>query len=259
MGVGGMYMSLAVLQKTHESIDRAFKTKDIDLMEKEAKFVLYSLSDFIPEYFSESVRYIKLRNTILKSPKHDMYEKYRTDLIQAIDLLEEDHTVTKDFSEIKMVLEKLFINLTTDGYIDYEYEKAELLSVEEAAEILSVSRPTIYRYLEKGLEFKEINNVKKIPRVALKLWKDPAKAFEMQWLFQQKQLRGQSLEKKIEKISRKIQALELEFAGDFNTLYGQMSEKEIDGLDEAFDVLEWRELLLEKNKLLRKLQEKIEN
>lgn len=244
-------MSLAVLQKTHDSVDQAFKAKDNGMLEKEAKFLIMSLAEKLYQSFSHSVKFVKFNEMTFKKPTDDIYELYRSNLENAISALEKE---SMDLIETKMLLDKLFLNLTSDGYIEYEYESEELISVEEVAQELNVSRPTVYRYLEKGLEYKEVNGVKKIPKLSVNLWKNPAKAFELQFLYQENQLRMQSLEEKIAQISRKINYFECKYQGDFATLYADLSDEQIDTLDEAFDVSEWKYLIKEKRSLLEKLK-----
>ena len=251
-----MKMSVGVLQKTQESIDKAFQTKDADLLEKETQFLLYSLGDSIPDTFSDSVRYIQLRETKLKPAEKFMSDTIKLFFDHVLELLDERNQKSNDLSAVKLAFEKLFIETTDCGYIDYDYEISELVSAEVAAEFLGVSKPTIYKYLDNGLEYKLINNVKKIPRVALVLWSDPATSFEMQWIHQEKKRRTQTLEEKLDVIQGKITEFEKEYGGEFEHLYGNRSDSEIDGLDEAVDVFDWKGYIVQKNALLKQIQAK---
>lgn len=248
-----MKMSLAVIQKTQQSIDLAFQTQDADLLEKETQFLLYLLGDSISDTFSESVRFVQLRKTRLKPAKHFMSENYKIFFYQVLDLLNGQSQKKNEFSDVKFVFEKLFLETTDEGYIEYDYDMSELVSAEEAAEFLGVSKPTIYKYMDKGLEYIIINNVKKIPRAALELWSDSSIAFELQWIHQQNKLRKQTIEEKLEFIQSKITEYEIEFGGEFELLYGNLNDREIDGLDEAVDVYEWKEYIEKKNALFKQL------
>ncbi|MFG3435120.1 hypothetical protein [Lysinibacillus fusiformis] len=251
-----MKMSLAVIQKTQESIDKAFHDKDADLLEKETIFLLYSLGDSIPDTFSDSVRYIQLRETKLKPAENIMSETIKMYFKAALELLGEKNEQKKEFSAVKFAFEKLFLETTDCGYIDYDYDISELVSTEVAAEFLGVSKPTIYKYLDNGLEYKSVNNVKKIPRVALKLWSDPATAFEMQWIYQEKKRRTQTLEEKLDVIQARITEYEKEYGGEFEHLYGNKNDIEIDGLDEAVDVFDWKGYIMQKDALLKQIRAK---
>lgn len=246
-------MSLAVYQKTKESINYAFETKDAELLEKETQFILNSFVSGIPETFSESVRYVGLRQTKFKDSQKFLTEAHKRSMKQLLEVLN-NHNQT--FSLVKLLFDKWYLETTDEGYIDYEYEMSELVSVETAAKMLGVTKPTAYKYLEKGLESKEINGVLRVPKTAIKLWKDPSVAFELQWVYQQNKIRKQSLEDKFELVQQKINEFEIDFGDTFENLYGHLTEKEIDGLDEAIDVYDWRSYINQKSLLLEKIKSK---
>jgi|GEM_PF-1608518 len=247
-------MSLEVIKKTQQSIDLAFQSRDTALLEKETQFLLYSLGDFITNTFSDSVRFVQLRKTQLQSASKLMQEKNKPFFSQVLSLLSNQTFEKHDFKDVKLTFEKFFLQTTDVGYIEYEYNASELVSVEEAANFLEVTRPTVYKYMEKGLEHTAINNVKRIPRVALELWSDPDVALELQCIYQENKLRNQTIEAKLEYIQSKITELEIEFGGDFETLYGHLNSREIDGLDEAVDVFDWQEYIQQKKALLKQVK-----
>lgn len=247
-------MSIQVLERTKDTIEEAFKSNDPVLLEKEIQFLLYAFSDFISDMFATSVRFISFRKMKIKSTNRLLAEADVEAFHEIIELLEQQKVNGLEFKTSKFSFDKLFAEVTEDGYIDYEYESSELMSVEEASHYLGVSRPTIYKYVSKGLEFKELNNVKKIPKVALDLWKDPSIAFELQWIYQQNKKRWQTTEEKIAEVQQKITEFEMEFEGEFDTLYGDLNDREIDQLDEAHDVYDWKNYLTEKNNLIKQLR-----
>lgn len=246
-----MTMSIQVLERTKDTIDVAFKSKDPVLLEKEIQFLLYAFSDFISDMFSNSVRFISLRKMKIKSTSKLLTETNSDILHEIIEMLEQQKMDGPEFKTIKFSFDKLFSEVTEDGYIDYDYNVNELMSVEDAAQYLSVSRPTVYKYLTKGLEFQEVNNVKKIPKVALDLWQDSSTAFDIQWMYQQNKKRWQTTEEKIAEVQQKITEFEMEFGGDFNSLYGDLDDREIDQLDEAPELYDWRDYLTEKTDLIK--------
>ncbi|PHD33044.1 helix-turn-helix domain-containing protein [Bacillus toyonensis] len=249
-----MKMSLAVYEQTKESIDHAFATKDERLLEKETQFLLSSFVSAIPDTFSESVRYVSLRKTKLKK-SHDFFtDNHKTFMNQALEILNEQGIEKSEFKKMKFLFDKWFLTTTDEGYIDYEYNTSELVSAEDAATILEVSKPTIYKYLERGLEYKEINGVKKIPRTVIELWKDPVTSFELQWMYQQKKLRNQTLEDKFEIVQQKINTFEKNFGDTFEVKYGNLTDKEIDALDKAADIFEWKDYVKQKKSLLKMIK-----
>lgn len=249
-----MIMSLAVYEKTRQAIDDAYLRKDQGMLEKETQFVITALANDISETFSDSVRFIALRHIKLKEANSLLNESYRNNILQVLDTL-----IRKDlseFSNLKFIFDKYFLESTQEGFIDYEYDSSELVSAEEAGHYLGVSKQTVYKYLEKGLEYKEINGKKRIPKAALKLWSDPSTAFELQWISQQNKIRKQTNEDKLGEISKIITRFELEYGGTFESLYGHLSSKEIDLLDEAVDVFDWEDCVKEKRRLLDLIREK---
>lgn len=84
--------------------------------------------------------------------------------------------------------------------------------------------------------------------------KDPATAFNLQWLQLEDRNRTQTPEEKYRTIQNEITDFEIKFGGTFENLYGQLTDDEIDGLDEAVDVYDWRQLLERKKKLLENLK-----
>lgn len=252
-------MSLAVYEKTKQSINQGFKTNDTELLEKETQFLLNSFVSIIPQKFSESVRFIGLRQFKLKEAKFFLTETHKLSMMQALEALKDQNNLVNDFRYVKFLFDKCFLESTEEGYIDYEYNSSELVSAEKAAEILGVTKKTVYKYLEKGLEYKEINGVKRIPKTSIELWKDPSIAFELQWVYQQNKIRKQTLEEKFELIQDKITQYEIEFGDTLENLYGHLTSREIDELDEALDVSDWqnynnqKKILLEKIKIKRNL------
>ncbi|MFC4356215.1 helix-turn-helix domain-containing protein [Chryseomicrobium palamuruense] len=247
-------MSIQVLERTKDTINVAFQSKDPVLLEKEIQFLLYAFSDFISDMFSNSVRFISLRKMKIKSTNQLMTQTNSDVLHEIIEMLEQQKMDGPEFKTIKFSFDKLFSEVTEDGYIDYDYNVNELMSVEDAAQYLGVSRPTVYKYVTKGLEVQEVNNVKKIPKVALDLWQDATTAFEIQWMYQQNKKRWQTTEEKIAEVQQKITEFEMEFGGEFNTLYGDLNDREIDQLDEALDLYDWRDYLIKKSNLIKRLK-----
>lgn len=82
------------------------------------------------------------------------------------------------------------------------------------------------------------------------------KSFEMQWIQQEEKHRTQTLEEKLDIIQSRITDYENEYGGNFEHLYGNKSDIEIDGLDEAVDVFDWRGYLVQKTKLLQQIHAK---
>lgn len=81
-------------------------------------------------------------------------------------------------------------------------------------------------------------------------------SFEMQWIHQEEKHRTQTLEDKLDVIQGRITEYEKEYGGEFEHLYGNKSDSEIDGLDEAVDVFDWRGYLVQRNNLIQQIHAK---
>ena len=82
----------------------------------------------------------------------------------------------------------------------------------------------------------------KVPAFIVDAWRNPAIAFEMQWVHQVLGCRGRALGDQLADVSRLIANFEQMYGGTFEELYGTLNEDEIDGLDEAVDISDWYEL-----------------
>jgi len=130
----------------------------------------------------------------------------------------------------------------------------EMLSISEAATELGVSEQRIHKYIERGLKAVNENGMVKVPQSIIEAWKDPIFAFEMQWIQQNKQLQDQILQVQLEYINKQIASFEEKYQGTFHQLFCQHSESEIDGLDEAVDIFDWRDFEEQKKRLLSQLK-----
>lgn len=251
-----MKMTMAVYEKTKETINRAYTTADKVLLEKETQFLLDSFVTQIPDIFSNFVRFIGIREVKLKNAEMFLSQEHRENMNAVLEVLKAQNSLISDFAKVKLSFDKWFLEATDEGYIDYVYDSSVLVSAERAAEILSVTKPTVYKYLEKGLEYKEINGVKRIPEVAIELWKDPEYAFELQWIHQENKIRKQTLESKFEEVQKRIIAFEIEHGDTFEGLFGDWTEERIDGLDNAIDIYDWKELIDQKSRILSQIKNK---
>lgn len=136
----------------------------------------------------------------------------------------------------------------------YVYNESELVNISDAADYLGVSRTTIYKHIERGLETVGEKHNQKIPRFMLEAWKNPEVAFQMQWIAQLKRTREKTIEQRLDEINKQIAEFEKKFGGSFYILFSELNDKEIDALPEAVDLQDWRELEKEKQELLGRLR-----
>lgn len=81
---------------------------------------------------------------------------------------------------------------------------------------------------------------------------DITKDFMIKWREQIIKNKTMLNEERIIHIKNEIGKLENQYGGTFKELYGQLTDLEIDGLDEAGDVFDWKELELIKEFLIKK-------
>ena len=159
-----------------------------------------------------------------------------------------------DLVEAKLFFDSWFYNVTNTGILQCFYNDQELVTITEAKDYLGVSRTTIYKYIERGLETVGEKNNQKIPRFLLEAWKNPQIAFQMQWISQVKKARTQKPEERLALVNKQIENFELEYGKPYYLLFGNMTDAEIDSHPEAVDIYDWRELEREKQELLSRLR-----
>jgi hypothetical protein len=62
-----------------------------------------------------------------------------------------------------------------------------------------------------------------------------------------------STEERLQKVNDEIKVFEQRYNQSFETYYGMLSSREIDGLNEAVDIFDWKDLIDFRNELQKKL------
>jgi len=62
-----------------------------------------------------------------------------------------------------------------------------------------------------------------------------------------------STEERLQKVNNEIAVFEQRYNQSFETYYGSLSNREIDGLNEAVDIFDWKDLVDFRNQLQEKL------
>lgn len=150
----------------------------------------------------------------------------------------------ESFAKAKYYLDKLFYDLTEQGYITYLYDQSHLISSEEVRKQLGISRPTLSRYVERGLETTNAKSHKSYPSHVVFYWKDGKWVSRIQTLFQLFKLRNRT-QKDV------IKELELEDK-KYRKLYGNKPFSEVfldvvnpDDLKEPEDYYNWKDIVEE--------------
>jgi hypothetical protein len=250
-----MEMSTELLTLTENYINRAFEEHDAPLLQKETVFLLNNYALNLSEAFSDMIDYVKPVNVKMRTDHDFMFqETYAASLKKMLSYSEQIMHHTVGLIEAKLFFDSWFYDVTKAGLLICSYNESEMVNIKEAANYLDVSRPTMYKYIERGLETVGEKNNQRIPRFILDAWKDPSIAFKLQWNYQMKKAREQTVEERLNRINRQIEEFEKEYAKPFHLLFGHLSDHEIDGFAEAVDIYDWKELELKKQELLEQLR-----
>lgn len=208
-------------------------------------------------YSEYLLRVIPSKDTVYKTA----YEIDNQTVEELKKLLESFMTLKKgtpaELGRIKYYFDSFFLSLTTMGKLEYRYDEDYLLTVEEAGDMLNVSRPTINKYAKNGqLEMLETTKHKKIPLHAVEIWKDPDLNTKVQMLHQLYLERNNPLRTRYEELLVKIKEFEEMYDNQaFEEVYKDVlsGEKHWDEVDSVSDYFEWEVLVEDLNELKAKL------
>jgi transposase len=247
-------MTSGIWNLVEKSIDQAYVDKDSNLLEKEMIFILNNYAMNMSEVYADVIQYVKPVKVSMKTtPNFTFEEEYIANLKKVLNYSERIMQRNLELTEAKMFLDEWFYNVTETGILIFSYNDVELVNIAEAAKILGVSRPTVYKYIERGLETVGNKNNQRVPRFLIEAWKNPTFAFQMQWSFQMKRAREQTLDQRLSRINKQIEDFEMEYGSSYYLLFEQMTKEEMDAHAESVDIYDWRELELEKQKILSRI------
>ena len=78
---------------------------------------------------------------------------------------------------------------------------------------------------------------------------DFVESFKRQWYAQVERTERQTVAQRLQAIKEQIQTFEKQYGGTFQDLFGHLGEHEIDGMSEAVDIADWREIVTERQRL----------
>lgn len=244
-----------------ERIDQTFQqaynaTHEPQFICAKAYIVMQSIVVNLMSSFPDKLVSVRLsRSTVLiADPNLLLSEEYLDRLKYWVDLMSEDLN-KKNFGKLKLEFEDWYYYITSDGTIDFEYQKSYLLRTKEAMEMLNVSKPTLLTYVEQGLESANTTDHKKIPKHAVELWNE-SEAFIMQWVHQVRRMRVETDEDKLVRISAEIKKFEEVYEGPFGEVFGKLSSKEADERNDASNYYDWKDLEEMKAELQERMNKK---
>jgi hypothetical protein len=250
-----MLMSTEVLTLTEKAIDQAVAQRDVFMLEKESLFALSNFSCTASEVFSDIVYSFKpFQVKFIKEPNVLFQTEYISSLKDVVRLNNRLYENKVDYMDAYLHFIQWFYQATTEGIITAEYRSEHLVSITDASEELGVSRTMMYKYIDRGLETVGEKGSKKIPRFVLEAWKKPDQAFIIHFIHAVRKARTQTVEEKLDNINQRISEFEIEYEGTFYQLFGSLSVEEIDSMDEAVDIFDWKKLEEEKRALLKRVK-----
>jgi hypothetical protein len=175
-------------------------------------------------------------NTVFK-PKTDI----DTNVIDALNNgIESTGVSIENFAQVKYALDKFFYEITVKGILIYTYQKSYLISSSELGKSLNISRATIHRYKELGLESVEGVGHNSYPKHNEFYWKDGVWSSRIQALFHGFKIRNQSKEELILEIEHELNLYKKKYGGTFEEVFGNVTDPY--QLDEPDNYFDWKEL-----------------
>ena len=164
-----------------------------------------------------------------------------------------DETV-KNFAIAKYYLEKLFFEITEKGRLLFYYRSSYLVSSSAIRSEMKVSRATIMRFVENGMEKVEGVGHKCYPKHNALYWKDGVWVLRIQALQEKFKLRNQSEVDLIKEIEGQIKEYENQYGGSFEKVFADIINGELNiyDLEEPDDYKDWRDLLKDIEKVREK-------
>ncbi|WP_025676895.1 type IV toxin-antitoxin system AbiEi family antitoxin domain-containing protein [Paenibacillus massiliensis] len=141
----------------------------------------------------------------------------------------------------KSVEDNAFIAQITSLSVAEIEDLHSCVTFEEAANELGLTEKYLKRYIRRGLIVRDGN----IPRYAIGLMKDPVFCLLMQWEYQQGRSKNLTKAEQLEDMRQRIEEFEEDYDGDFETLFGHLSDEEIDYMDNCMDLQIWKDLIVD--------------
>ncbi|MNW32974.1 Helix-turn-helix domain protein [compost metagenome] len=245
-------MNRTVYDYTHERIGYGFNEKNPVVIEKETDYILSKVLASFAIFFQDKVVGIKVSNEqftytaeYLLSPTH------KKNLITWLDRVYEINSPVSelDFGKWKIDLDTWYYELGGVS-IEYIYHDDYLLTASEAADLLGISKVTLRKYVNQGLECQDNNGShKKIPKHAVELMRDAVYAIRMQMNYQTKKKLVQTPQERLIEIIQEVAELQIQYG---KRTYQEAFEGMAEGdLEDPIDYYRWEALTEEMDEILK--------
>ncbi|MDC3416302.1 hypothetical protein [Aquibacillus salsiterrae] len=188
------------------------------------------------------------------SPSESTVFKNKEVDVHFIDVINEElkkDVSVESFAIIKYYLEKWFYEITTKGKLEFSYRQDYLIPSKVLSDTMKVSRATIMRLVENGMETVEGNGHARYPKHNSFYWEDGIWSSRIQTLRELFKLRNQSKEEVTKEIEEQINEYQDQYDGPFEKVFADVINGEMDvyDLEEPDDFKDWRDLLDDLEKL----------
>ncbi|AQQ52264.1 MerR family transcriptional regulator [Planococcus lenghuensis] len=144
--------------------------------------------------------------------------------------------MAESFAKAKYFLEELFFSVTKKGELFYTYHSGSLLNSAELQKELGVSRATISRYVQQGMEVIPKTGHKRYPLHNTFYWKNGIWAAQLQVQQERYRIRNQTMEQLIEELQAEVLAFETAYKGTFEEVFGDIQDPyQLSKPDDYFD------------------------
>lgn len=244
-------MSKAIYKYTQDQIQLGFQYHNQLIIEKETDFIFNKLITSMVTFFQDKIDGIKISNSgFAFSSEYLFSDKHKNNLFKWLNRLVEMKLPATDleFGKIKIDFENWYYQLGGE-HIEFIYQDSYLLTPQEAATALGVSKVTLNKYIKQGLECLENGSHNKIPKYTVEVMRDPIYSIRMQALAQEKKIRNQTPAERYVEINQELSELQLKyktasFAEAFRSYDG-------DEMDDPTDYYRWKDLLEEMEDILK--------
>lgn len=244
-------MSNTVLNQIELNIHLGYEQKNEQIIETETDSIFKNVFFYMLNFFSSKISSIKVDPKPFALPKEYLFsDKHKKNLLKWIERLTEIDLPASDleFGKLKIDFEHWYYQLGGEK-IEFTYNQDYLLTPQEAADILGISKVTLNKYVKQGLEYIENSSHKRIPKYAVEILKDPIYGIRMQQIAQAKKLREQTPEERYHEITQELADLKLKYGKKtFEETFGGYSGDE---MDDPTDYYRWKDLEEELDEILR--------
>ncbi len=249
-------MSLAILENTHDDIQKAYGANDVLKIAKETQYVFDRIIHFMLSTSRNRLKGITFESNEFKfNETYLLSAKNKKHILKMLAFLKQvDFPMTDlNFGKIKVDLEQWHYHMGGDG-IYFEYQEEYLITPKEAAESLGVSHVTLNKYMKQGIETIDTTSHHKIPKHAIELWRDPVYAIRIQMLAQEQKIRNQTPEDRLKEIRDEIVELQKEYKAKTSCeAIENLTASHLDALDDPSILRNWQDLEEESDDLLKEL------